>query len=99
MRLQCLASHGRLTDRGGYGEPRTHSAGSISLMRLWPAEVDQHAIANIAGNEAIERLDGGGDTRLIGADDLAQILGIKPGGERGGADEIAEHHAERAAFG
>jgi hypothetical protein len=37
--------------------------------------------------------------RLIGADDLSQILGIQPRGEGCRADEIAEHHAERAAFG
>jgi hypothetical protein len=68
-------------------------------MRLWPAEIDQHPIADIASDEAVERLNGGGNAGLIAADDLAQILGIEPGRERGGADQVAEHHAERAAFG
>ena len=45
------------------------------------------------------KLDRAGDAGLIAADDLAQILGIEPGRERGRADEVAEHHAERAALG
>ena len=36
---------------------------------------------------------------LIGADDLSQILGIELRRQGGGPDEIAKHHAERAAFG
>ena len=36
---------------------------------------------------------------VIGADDLAQILGIEPRRERGRADEIAEHHRQLAPFG
>ena len=40
-----------------------------------------------------------GDAALIGPDDLPQILGIEPRREGGGAHQIAEHDAERAALG
>ena len=36
---------------------------------------------------------------MIGADDLAQVLGIEARRERGRADEIAKHHAEEAPLG
>ena len=93
------AAIGVSTDRGGNREAGPHGAFGIGLMGLWPAEIDQHAVTDIAGDEAVELLDRGGDAGLIAADDLAQVLGIEPGGEGGGADQVAEHHAERAAFG
>ena len=36
---------------------------------------------------------------MVGADHLAQVLGIEPRRKRGRADQIAEHHGELAAFG
>ena len=36
--------------------------------------------------------------RVVGADDLAQILGIEPRRQRGRADQIAEHHGELPAL-
>ncbi len=36
---------------------------------------------------------------MIGADDLAHVLGIEPRRHRGRTDEIAEHHGELAALG
>src|SRR6185312_16078084 len=89
--LQRLATHLCLANRGGNGKTGPHGTGGVRFMRLWPAEIDQHAVANIAGNEAVERLDGGSDTGLVAADDLAQVLGIKPRREGGGADQVAEH--------
>ena len=77
---------------------RTARSASVSRASR-PAEIDQHAVTDVTGDEAVKLLDGGGDARLVGADDLPQILGIKPRRQGGGADEIAEHHAERAAFG
>src|SRR4051812_20754869 len=75
--LERLATHLCFTDRGSNSETGTHSAFGVSLMGFRPAEVDQHAVTDIAGNEAIELLDGGSDTGLVAADDVAQVLGIE----------------------
>ena len=40
-----------------------------------------------------------GAATVIGADDLAHVLGIEPRRQRGRADEVAEHHRELAALG
>ena len=50
----------------------------IVLMRLRVAEIDQHAVAHVLGDKAVEPGDDLGDGAVIGADDLAQILGIEP---------------------
>jgi hypothetical protein len=60
-------------------------------MRLGIAEINQHAVAHILGNKAAKAGDGVGDAAMIGADDLAQILGIEAGGQRRRTDQIAEH--------
>ena len=36
---------------------------------------------------------------VIGADDLAHVLGVEPRRKRGRADEVAEHHRQLAALG
>ena len=97
--MQRLAAHGYRADSCGDCEAGPHGAFRIVLPRFRPAEIDQHAVADVTRDEAVELGDGAGDTRLICADDLPQILGIEPRRKRGRADEIAEHHAERAAFG
>jgi len=42
------------------------------------AEIDQNAVTHILGDKAGEAGDRVGDAAVIGADDLAQILGIEP---------------------
>jgi hypothetical protein len=91
--------HGSLADNISHRETGPHSAFGIGLAGFGPAEIDEHTVANIASDEATKRLGGGCDAGLIGADDLPQILGIEARREGSGADEIAEHNAERAAFG
>src|SRR5215469_9208981 len=68
-------------------------------MRLRVAEINQHAVAHVPTDEAVERGDHPGNGPVICGDDLAQILGIEPRRERRRADHIAEHHRELAAFG
>jgi hypothetical protein len=65
-------------------------------MRLGIAEIDQHTIAHVFGDKAGEASDPVGDAAVIGAEDLAQILGIKAGRERRRADQVAEHHGQLA---
>jgi hypothetical protein len=80
-------------------EPCSDRAFGIVLMRPRVPEINEHAVAHIFGDEAVEASDDTGDRAMIGADDLAQILGIEPRRQRGRADEIAEHHRELPAFG
>jgi hypothetical protein len=58
------------------------------------AEIDQDTVAHVLGDKAIEPGDHFGDGAVIGGDDLAQILGIELRGERGRANEVAEHDRE-----
>jgi len=68
-------------------------------MRLGIAEIDEHAVAHILGDKTAKARDGVGDTAMVGADDLAQILGIEAGGQRRRTDQIAEHHRQLPPLG
>src|SRR5262249_28228621 len=76
-----------------------HRALSIIFMRLRITEIDQHAVAHVSGDEAIEPGDDFGDGAVVGGDDLAQILWIESRRQLGRADEVAEHHRQLPAFG
>src|SRR6516162_5670854 len=82
-----------------HGEAGPHRALRIILMRSRVAEIGEHAIAHIPGDEPIELVDDIGDDAKVFVDNLAQILGVEPHGERGRANEITEHHCERPALG
>jgi hypothetical protein len=71
----------------------------VVLVRPRVAEVHQHPIAHVLGDEALEAGDRLGDAAMIDADDLTQVLGIQARRERRRADEIAEEHGELPAFG
>jgi hypothetical protein len=64
-------------DRFDDREPGTRRAFGVILMRLGVAEINEHPIAHILGDKTAKAADGVGDTAMIGADDLAQILGSK----------------------
>jgi hypothetical protein len=68
-------------------------------MRLGIAEINQHPVAHILGDKAAKAGDGVGDAAMIGADDLAQILGIEAGGQRRRTDQIAEHDGQLPPLG
>jgi len=68
-------------------------------MRLWVAEIDQHAVAHVFGNKPVERGDSFADRAVIGGDYLAQVFGVEPCREFGRADQIAEHHRQLPALG
>ena len=87
------------TDSVDRAQSGPHRPLGIILVRSRVAEIDQHAVAHVLGDEAIEPSDDLGDRAVIGADDLTQILWVKPGRECGRADEIAEHHRQLPAFG
>ena len=59
-------------------QPRPDGAFGVVLMRLRVAEIDQHPVAHIFGDKAVEASDDIGYGMVISGDDLAQILGIEP---------------------
>ena len=92
-----------LDGRGGHGLGRGKRGMDrllrVRLARLRPAEIDQHAVANVAGNEAAEPRDRPGNTALVAADQRAEVFRVEPRRELRRADQIAEHNAEMAALG
>jgi hypothetical protein len=71
----------------------------VVLMRLRIAEINQDTVAHVFGDKPREAADRVGDGAVIGADNLAQILGVEARRERGRADEIAEDHGQLAPLG
>ncbi len=78
-------------DRVDDGEPGPQRPLGIVLMRL--------RIAEILGDKTGVPGDRIGDATLIGADHLAQILGIVARRQCRRADQIAEHHRQLAPLG
>src|SRR6516225_273279 len=68
-------------------------------MRLRIAEIDEHTVAHILGDKAAKAGDDVGDAAMVGADDLAQILGIEARRQRRRTDQIAEHHRQLPPLG
>ena len=69
-----------------------HGPLGIVLVRARVAEVGDHTVAEILGRVAVEALDGTHAGVLVGAEDLAPVLGVERSGERRGVDEVAEQH-------
>src|SRR6516162_2886420 len=65
-----------------HGEAGAHRALRIILMRSRVAEIGEHAIAHVPGDEPIELADDIVDGAKVLVDNLAQILGVEPRGER-----------------
>ena len=98
--LQRSAGRGReLRHRLDQRKPGTHGALGVMLVGLGIAEISQHAVAHVLGDEPAGLGDLLGAATVIGTDDLAHVLGIQPRRQRGRADEVAEHHRELAALG
>jgi hypothetical protein len=68
-------------------------------MRPRIAKVHEGTVAQIFRHKTVEATHGFSDAFLIGRNDLAQILRVHVGGERGRADKVGEHHRDLAALG
>ena len=68
---------GEPADRVDDGEPGSHRPLGVVLMGFRVAEINQHPIAHEFGDKPGEAGNGVGDAAVIGADHLAQILGIE----------------------
>jgi hypothetical protein len=82
-----------------YFEPRPHRALGVVLVRLRIAEIGQYPVAHVFGDKIVIARDDTGNGVLIGADLLAQFLGVEPRRQRGRADEIAKHHRQLPPLG
>ena len=88
----------QLGHRGDQLQARTHRPLGVVLMRLRIAEINQHAVAHVFGDEAAEAAHGLGDAFLIGRNDLAQVLRVHAGGQCRRADQVREHHRDLASL-
>jgi hypothetical protein len=81
------------------GQRRPDRPLGIRLVRLRVAEIDQDAVAGMTGDESVEAGHQAGDMRMEGGDDLPQVLGVQPLADRGRADEVHHHHAQKPPVG
>jgi hypothetical protein len=88
----------QLAHRFGERQPGPDSPLGIVLVRLWIAEIHQHPVAHVLGDETVEPGDRLGDALVIGADYGTQIFGIELCRERRRADEVGEHDGELATL-
>ena len=80
-------------------EPGADRALGIVFVGAGVAEIDQHSVAQILGDESFEAPDRRGRFVLILAQDVAQVFGVELRGKLRRADEVAEHDRELAALG
>ncbi len=95
-----LAASGRVepSDIGDDVEAGAHRPLGIVFVGLRIAEVNQHAVAHVFGDETVEAAHCLGDRPVIGADHLAQLFEVEPRRQRRRADQVAEHHRQLPAL-
>ena len=98
-RLQLVGPDIEATDGVDRAQPRPNRPLGIILMRSRIAEINRHAVAHILADKAVEPGGDLGDGLMKGGDDLAQIRGIEPLGERRRTVEIADHHRQLPPLG
>ena len=86
------------SDIGADVEAGAHRALGIVFVGARIAEINQHAVAHVFGDEPVEAAHRFRCAAVIGADHLAQLLGIEPRCHRRRADQIAEHHRQLPAL-
>jgi hypothetical protein len=89
----------KLRHRVTEDERSPHSALGVVFVRARIAEINENAVAHVFGDKTAVTLDSRGAAAMIGADDVAQILGIELSRKGRRADEVAEHHGELPSFG
>jgi hypothetical protein len=86
------------SDRGDGIEAGAHGPLGIIFVGARKAEINQHAVAHVFGDEAVEAANRLCHAPVIGADHLAQLFGIEPRRQRRRADQVAEHQRQLSAF-
>jgi hypothetical protein len=80
----------RVEDR----EARARGALGVVVVRLGPAEVGHHAVAEVLRDTSAEALDGLRRRAMVLADDFAALPGIEMAGDFDRADQIAKQHRQ-----
>src|SRR5262249_46995247 len=80
-------------------EPGAHALRGVILVRLGIAEIDENAIAHVAGDDALIATDDLRDATVISTDHSAQVLRIEAGRKRRRAHQVANHHSEMTPLG
>ena len=96
--LLALQARVQRRDRLDDPEAGAYRAARIVLAGDRIPEVHEQTVAEVLRDVAVKRADHGVTCLLVGAHDVAEHLGIEPGGELGRADEVAEHHRELPAL-
>lgn len=77
---------------------RVRSPQRVVLVRTGIAEVGEHTVSHPLGRKTLVALDRARTHALVGAQDLAEVLGVELLRERGGVDDVAEHHRHVPSF-
>ena len=85
-------------DGGDDFQPGPDRAFGRVFLRRWKAEIRQDAIAQILRDMAVVPADDRGASLAVLVQQAAHVLGVELTGERGRADQIAEHHGDLAAL-
>ena len=83
-----------LRDRVEDREARAGGAFGVVVVRLGPAEIGHHPVAEILRDVAAEAGDRFRRRAMVPGDDLAPFLGIELRRDRGRADQVAEQHRQ-----
>ena len=85
-----------LRDRRDQFQPGAHRPLHLVLVRLRIAEVGEHAVAHVLRDMAAPALDGSHHAAMVGADEVAHVLGVEAPAELGRAGEVDEHDRQLA---
>ena len=99
IRTRSSSRAGRSADRLDHRQPGAHRPLGIVLMRLRIAEIDRGRHRPYIWRQTRRSGRPSRQRAVIGADQLAQILRVMTGRQRGRADQVAEHDRELAPFG
>jgi hypothetical protein len=75
-----------------------HRTFGIVFVCARKSKIDKHAVAEKLRDVTVESFDRARAHILISVDDVAVVCGIEPLRERGGSDQIAEHHRQLTPF-
>jgi len=87
---------GDAAHRLDHREAGPHRALGIVFVGARKAEINEHTVAHVFGDEPVEAAHRRRNAAVIGADHLAQFFGIEPRRQRRRTDQVAEHHRQLA---